>query len=175
MFPQTIGKVSVLFFLAAAAISGNAYAAPLEEVLGILKNDGFSIAQAKEDKNVYFVTWRNSGSKNWAAVELLEQRNNLTEISVITIIKSARDTMSPRLVNQINAETKFAKLYIDDDGDGIVERYELFLEDRDNAAIVAGRIFTVLDEIESIQKNSMSSSTAADQDFEKANRLFGAK
>jgi hypothetical protein len=159
---QFITMVSVVVtLLATTAVS----AASLEGALDIIEGEGFSVREADD---IHQITWRRSGEKKWALVALDDGGNGRAEISIFSVIDDAKSKMSPSLVNQINAEKKFIKLYIHEGGDGLIERYEVFLKKEDNDTSLAVRMIAALMEIGSISDKIMSSFGTTEPNFQKA-------
>ena len=135
--------VSILIF-SAAALSTQARSASLPEIQALLSSEGYAVEALdggtalviRSPGRIAFLDSQKGGS------------GEIISFGLNSLVEDARSRMSPKLVNQINEEAFYIKLYLDSEGDGILERYALNLDE--TGASVAIEIMVSLKEIDTI-------------------------
>jgi hypothetical protein len=139
---------------ASLAMQNNATAGTVQGALELLGSDGFSSEIL--DENTTRVAWRSGGQLVRALVterpiggtDSQNLTSDSTRISITFFIKGAEELVRPRVVNSINADALWIKFYIDNDGDGVIERLDIFREDDTSNEVLAAKIVAYLSEIE---------------------------
>ena len=144
---------------AAIGIQDAANAGTLEGAISVLKTEGYSSESLSDGK--YMVSWRAEGQVVYAVVAATRMGVLPTKrLGIVFVISDLAETISPRQINSINQQMTWVKLYVDDEGDGIIERYEAFLEDEITDMHLAVKIAAFLDEAAEAYELTTSQSTS---------------
>jgi hypothetical protein len=162
---KIIGMVMGIAY-ASLAMQSTATAGTVQGALGFLQGQGYSIKAL--DSGGHLVTWRAEGKKHMATIKT---RNiggpdpnspayGSVRLGMFFYLENAAERFSPRVINSINADLFWAKFYINENGHGVIERYEAFLQENISDELLGLRVAVYLDDFAEAWKQALSQGTS---------------